>query len=202
MKTHALYIGAGTDTIPMEHCDWIDKFTCIDSQPYSEYGVRQSGNINKYGHDGFYRDTFIDELDTCYQQIGYVISNMRSGNLRCYSKDNKYIFYYINTSIPDHHKRVQLPIAEVDSIIVSGFDPDCIFLKYTTKRLTFIGVEGTSFDKNEEKSSNELIQRLHEGTVCFFFRNYIFLHKDGSTKEFKFWDDFIQYYYELCDCYV
>ena len=74
----------------------------------------------------------------------------------------------------------------------------CIFLKYTTKRLSFIGVEGTSFDKIENDSTNTLVQCLHNGKYCFFFYNYFFLHKDGTFREFLFWDDFMNYYYKLC----
>ena len=42
MRTHALYIGAGKDTLPFIYCKWIDTFECIDSQPESEFGILKS----------------------------------------------------------------------------------------------------------------------------------------------------------------
>ena len=198
MQHHALYIGAGIDNIPMKYCDWIHIFTCMDSQPYSEFGVQQSGKINIYGHDEFYRPDFIENVNKSYYNIGYELHDPINGNIRCYSNGTQSIFYYMNTSIPDHHNQVKIPFSEIDSVIVSGHDPDCIFLKYTTKRLSFIGVEGTSFDKIENDSTNTLVQCLHNGKYCFFFYNYFFLHKDGTFREFLFWDDFMNYYYKLC----
>ena len=50
MRTHALYIGAGKDTIPLQYCHWIETFECIDSQPESEFGVLKSGKITEYGY--------------------------------------------------------------------------------------------------------------------------------------------------------
>ena len=84
---------------------------------------------------------------------------------------------------------------KTNTLIVSGHDPDSIFLKYTTQRLEFIGIEGTFFDKEErEENPNSIISRLHRGEIQFFFKRYIFIHKNGDKKEFPLWDDFIDYY--------
>ena len=192
MQHHALYIGAGSDTIPLVHCPWIQRFTCIDSQPYSEYGILQSGRIDAYGNDEYARPDFLKDLDHAYIQEGFRLTGMGRDTMRCYSNQKKYVFYYYNTSIPDHHSRMKLAFKDIDTIIVSGHDPDCIFLNYTTKRLMFIGVEGTSFDAHE--GSNGLITSFHKGKNQFFFRSYLFLHQNGETKEIPFWDEFLNYY--------
>ena len=198
MQHHALYIGAGSDTIPLVHCHWIQRFTCIDSQPYSEYGILQSGRIDAYGNDEYARPDFLQDLDHAYIQAGFHLTGMGRDTMRCYSNQNKHVFYYYNTSIPDHHSIMKLAFKDIDTIVVSGHDPDCIFLNYTTKRLMFIGVEGTSFDAHE--GSNGLITSFHKGKNQFFFRSYLFLHQNGETKEFPFWDEFLNYYDDVNHC--
>ena len=69
MRTHALYIGAGKDTLPFIYCKWIDTFECIDSQPESEFGILKSGRITKYGYDVFSRPNFIPELEKSKEDI-------------------------------------------------------------------------------------------------------------------------------------
>ena len=68
MRTHALYIGAGKDTVPFIHCKWIDTFECIDSQP-ERFGMLKSGRITNYGYDAFL--VILPELDKSYEDIGY-----------------------------------------------------------------------------------------------------------------------------------
>ena len=62
VRSTALYIGAGIDTIPINYGHWIDMFICIDSQPYSEFGILQGG-IGENGYDKYYRPNFIKELN-------------------------------------------------------------------------------------------------------------------------------------------
>jgi len=195
MRTHALYIGAGTDTIPLQYCDWIETFECIDSQPESEFGVLKSGRITEYGYDGFTRPYFISELNESYKEVGFLLTKIEKQNIRKYVNNGQSVIYHVNTSIPDHYYRLENTFIKTNSLIVSGHDPDSIFLKYTTQRLEFIGIEGTFFDKEErEENPNSIISRLHRGDIQFFFKRYIFIHKNGDKKEFPLWDDFIDYY--------
>ena len=62
MNGYALYIGAGTDTLPFIHCNWINNYICIDSQPYSEYGTLQSGTLNAHGNDTYSRPEFLKKI--------------------------------------------------------------------------------------------------------------------------------------------
>lgn len=195
MRNHALYIGAGKDILPFIHCKWIDIFECIDSQPESEFGISKSGRITKYGYDAFSRPNFIPELDKCYENIGFLLTKIESKNIRKYVNNGQIIVYHVNTSIPDHYYRLKNTFINTNTIIVSGHDPDSIFLKYTTQRLIFIGIEGTYFDKDEiEENPNSIINRLHRGEIQFFFKKYIFIHKNGCKKEFSLWEDFVNYY--------
>ena len=198
MRNRALYIGAGKDIIPFIYCDWIDTFECIDSQPESKFGVLKSVRITKYGYDVFSRPNFIPELDKSYEDIGFLLTKIEKQNIRKYVKNGKTIIYHVNTSIPDHYYRVENTFINANTLIVSGHDPDGIFLKYTIHRLDFIGIEGTFFDKDErEENPNSIITRLHRGDIQFFFKKYIFIHKNGDKKEFSLWEDFMKYYYSI-----
>ena len=195
MRTRALYIGAGKDTLPFIYCKWIDTFECIDSQPESEFGILKSGRITEYGYDAFSRPNFISELNESYKEVGFLLTKIEKHNIRKYVKNGQSVIYHVNTSIPDHYYRLENTFIKSNTLIVSGHDPDSIFLKYTTQRLDFIGIEGTFFDKDErEENPNSIISRLHRGDIQFFFKRYIFIHKNGHKKEFPLWDDFIDYY--------
>ena len=200
MNKNALYIGAGKDTLPFTHCNWIHHYICIDSQPYSEYGILQSGRINKNGHDTFFRPQFLDELDQAYGRIGYYKkkSDNPIRNMRWYSNMKNHIFYYFNTAIPHHYFMFKTAFKDVDTIIVSGHDPDSIVLKFIAKRLDFIGFEGTSYDPQENpENENSILSRLHRGDIQCFFNKYFFIHKDGTKKMFRLWEDFMNYYDEF-----
>lgn len=198
MRTYALYIGAGIDTLPLQYCDWIETFFCIDSQPESEFGVLKSGRITENGYDAFSRPNFIKELNESYQEVGFLLTKIEKQNIRKYVKNGQSVIYHVNTSIPDHYSRLENTFINTNALIISGHDPDSIFLKYTTQRLDFIGIEGTFFDKDErEENPNSIITRLHRGDIQFFFKKYIFIHKNGDKKEFSLWEDFMKYYYSI-----
>ena len=189
---HAVYIGAGTDVFPLTHCHWIQSLVCIDSKPYSKYGVKQSGILCD-GVDEFTRPGFEDALDRAYSEVGFLLTAKGNGNKRHYSCNGRRVEYHINTSIPDHHFTVKEVFQHMDTLIVSRHDPDCIFLKYTTKRLIFIGIEGTSFIPDETKHSNTVIQKLHHGAIQYFFKAYWFITKEGQIHEFSLWEDFVHF---------
>lgn len=189
---HAVYIGAGTDVFPLTHCHWIQSLVCIDSQPYSKYGVKQSGILCD-GVDRFSRPGFEDVLDHVYYDVGFLLTAKGTDNKRHYTCNGRRIEYHVNTSIPDHHFAVKEVFQNMDTLIVSGHDPDCIFLKYTTKRLIFIGMEGNSFEPDETKHSNTVIQKLHHGAIQYFFKAYWFVTKEGEIHEFSLWEDFVRF---------
>ncbi len=189
---HAVYIGAGTDVFPLTHCHWIQSLVCIDSQPYSKYGVKQSGILCD-GVDRFSRPGFEDVLDHVYYDVGFLLTAKGTGNKRHYTCNGRRIEYHVNTSIPDHHFAVKEVFQNMDTLIVSCHDPDCIFLKYTTKRLIFIGMEGNSFEPDETKHSNTVIQKLHHGAIQYFFKAYWFVTKEGEIHEFSLWEDFVRF---------
>jgi hypothetical protein len=197
MNGYALYIGAGTDTLPFIHCNWINNYICIDSQPYSEYGTLQSGTLDAHGNDTYSRPEFLDDLDVAYEKIGFRMKKSESNprNMRWYSNFQTNIFYYVNTAIPNHHYLFKHAFKDINALVVSGHDPDSILLDYTSKRLDFIGIEGTCYDAEENPDNpNSILSRLHRGDIQCHFSKYYFIHKDGTKKMFRLWDDFMFYY--------
>jgi hypothetical protein len=198
MVSKALYIGAGIDTRPFQSCDWISKFYCIDSQPYSEFGTLLSGRIYEGGYDGFARPNFIKELEIEYFKNDFVLIGDKTKDIRFYTnKKNQIVCYYTNTAIPDHHLKLKDVCKDIDSLIVAGHDPDSIFLDYIKKRLDFIGFEGTYYGDQDADNHNGIIARLHRNEINHYFKSYIYFHKDGIKLTFPLWEDFMDYYYSL-----
>ena len=198
-KRSALYIGAGTDTMPMIHCKWIHDFICVDSQPDSMFGIQKSGRLTAEGRDTFYCPEFMGQLETVYNQLGLRETKHPSKpNVKVYANHLKRIIYYPNTAIPDHHFFLKDAIRKVDTLIVAGFDPDSIILNYVTKRLDFIGMEGTNYDAEENPSNqNSILQRLHNGSIQCYFKKYMYIKRNGEKSMFKLWDDFMRYYEDV-----
>ena len=199
MISKALYIGAGIDTQPFLLCDWINKFYCVDGQPNSEFGILLSGKINEYGFDRYARPNFIKNLEKEYLKHDIVLigNNINDERLYTNKKNNQIIYYYTNTSIPDHHFKLRNVCKDIDSLIVSGHDPDSIFLKYIISRLNFIGFEGTYYGNQEIDNHNGIIARLHRNEINHYFKSYIYIHNDNRKMTFSLWEDFMDYYYSL-----
>ena len=196
MVSKALYIGAGIDTRPFQLCDWITKFYCVDGQPHSEFGTLLSGRICKGGYDGFSRPNFIKELEEEYLKNDFILTGNNIHDQRFYTNNkNQIVCYYVNTAIPDHHFKFRDVCKEIDTLVVSGHDPDSIFLDYVTNRLDFIGFEGTYYGDQEIENHNSIISRLHRNEINQYFKSYIYFHNDGKKITFSFWEDFMDYYY-------
>ena len=198
MVSKALYIGAGIDSRPFQLCDWITKFYCVDGQPNSEFGIDMSGKIGENGYDKFSRPNFIKELEEEYLINNFVLIGDKPKDTRFYTnKKNQIVCYYTNTAIPHHHFKLRESCKDINSLIVSGHDPDSIFLKYITSRLDFIGFEGTYYGDQEIDNHNGIIARLHRNEINHYFKSYIYFHTNGEKLTFSLWEDFMEYYYAL-----
>jgi hypothetical protein len=198
MTNKALYIGAGTDTRPLQSCEWITNFYCVDGQPNSEFGALLSGNIYEGGYDGYSRPNFIKDLEAEYLKGEFVLTGQNMDEQRFYINNKKQIVrYYTNTAIPNHHYRLREWCKDIDTLIVAGHDPDSIFLKYIAHRLDFVGFEGTYYGDQENDNQNGIIARLHRNEINHYFKSYIYIHNDGRKLIFALWEDFMSYYNNL-----
>lgn len=189
----AIYIGAGTDTSPIENFKDIKLFYYIDGQPNSEFGVMQSGIIRSDGSDGFSRPNFIPKLDNNMKEVGLKLVNIYD-NLRIYSNNDQMVYYYTNTSIPEHYEYLKDKINDFDTLIVMGHDPDSIFLNATSKDIHFIGNHITCYSHDEFESENSIVYKMHNSDIRKRFRKFSFLSKYNKIFDFYEWDKFITFY--------
>lgn len=189
----AVYIGAGTDTRPIENFKDIKLFYYIDGQPNSEFGTLQSGIIRNDGSDGFYRPKFISKLDDNMKSIGLKLINIY-GNLRIYSNNDQMVYYYTNTAIPDHYKYLKDKINNFDTLIVAGHDPDSIFLNTTSKNMHFIGCQGTSYFNGEYENENSVVYKMHNSDLKSKFNKFTFLSNCNRINNFDTWNSFYNFY--------
>ena len=167
----ALYVGAGTDMKPLQCMKNIKHFFYIDCQPFSEFGILRSKEwkngkwTGKYT-DGFSRPNFIPRLE---KEIAENNIKQKSvdNDTRTYTKGNQTLYYYTNTSVPEHIKRVSQEVPEYDYLIVSGHDPDSAIVnnmnKNMNKKITFVGFHSTYYgiDYEYPENANSVGYRLH-----------------------------------------
>lgn len=189
----AVYVGAGLDTRPIEHFKEIKLFYYIDGQPNSEFGVMQSGIIRSDGSDGFSRPNFIPKLNHNMKEVGLELVNVYD-NLRIYSNNDQMVYYYTNTSIPEHYEYLKDKINNFDTLIVIGHDPDSIFLNATSKDIHFIGSQGTCYLNDEFESENSVVYKMHNCDLETKFHKFSFLSKCNRINEFDTWDKFHNFY--------
>ena len=199
----ALYVGAGTDSYPVYDLPYIKTFYYLDSQPNSEYGIQNYvlvENKKKFG----IRPHFIKKLDTEMDSHNMKLSSVDS-NLRVYSNETQKIYYYTNIAIPELYNEIQKPIENFNILIIAGYDPDSIILDATTKKIHLILYQDTCYCENE-KNTNNIINRLHRGEINDSFYKYtLIMQEDGiyeTTGEqisFDTWDEFYEFHYNLYD---
>ena len=102
----AVYIGAGIDIRPIKFLKHIKLFYYIDGLPFSNFGILQSNIIMKNGMDGYSNPRFISELDKNMTSINMKLINILD-NIRIYSDGDQTVYYYTNTSIPEHYKKIK-----------------------------------------------------------------------------------------------
>ena len=190
----AVYIGAGIDIRPIKFLKHIKLFYYIDGLPFSNFGILQSNIIMKNGMDGYSNPRFISELDTKMTSINMKLINILD-NIRIYSDGDQTVYYYTNTSIPEHYEKIKDEIMNFDTVIVAGYSPDCIFIDATKIKLHFIGFEETLYWKNNDNEDDPdtqktIINKLHTEEIINKFEKYTYIYNDGTQLTFDDWNAF------------
>jgi len=180
----ALYIGAGTDFIPVIILKNIKNFYYIDCQPFSEHGIK---TYIEHGINLFGRPKFIQELKDNAHKFGL---DFKQNKDRIILSDGyNVINYMINTSMPEH-KRVLQSIKDYKYLIVKGHDPHKCIVEHVSNKITFIGFHETCYYENDY-DVDCIIQNLHKDSK-FRERFDEFIYFDENNKKHKFitWKDF------------
>ena len=129
----ALYVGAGLDVQPIIKNKNIKIFHYIDGQPNSEFGIDEY--ILEKGKNAFSRPNFISNLDKQMNKHNIKLININNNNnIRTYSNGFQTIYYYTNTSIPEHFNKISKYIQNIDTLIIIGYDPSSIILNNINKK--------------------------------------------------------------------
>jgi hypothetical protein len=166
-----LYIGAGTDLLPLDIFPF-SNFVYIDSLPRNSYGY-------PYYYRGFYDRNFKQKVISTLEAMSFyktsekIFSNLYSeinvANLdsHCVSfyrdkngqnnQNGQNINYYFSTGIPENiydgngnlNTDLCTDIAECDAILIKGHWPNKDIFKYIKKPFHFIGNEMTHFPENK-----------------------------------------------------
>ena len=98
------------------------------------------------------------------------------------------VYYYTNTTIPEHYDIIKEKIKNFDTLIVMGHDPDSIFLDATTKKIHFIGNQKTVYSNNEFENSNSIICRIHnDNNITNKFNKFSYLSNCNRIYELDTW---------------
>ena len=119
-----VYIGAGSDCIPLLMLDSIQEFIYVDSQPQSEFGTMEfeSGELR--------RNHFLPRLNALLRQIQFVKVKEAGNYLEYKNEKGQILKYYINTPFPDMlTDEIKDTMATAENLMIAGFDPDKIMLK-------------------------------------------------------------------------
>ena len=199
----AIYLGAGCDIRPLKNYKNIKQFYYFDSQPYSEFGIKQSkewndGKWTGRFTNGFSRPNFIPTLNKTMKNYNMKLVNV-SDNIRVYSNGDQTVYYHTNTAIPEHYEKIKNTIRNFDTLIVAGHDPDSIFLDATRKKIHFIGCENTSFhnDKNDSygpENKNSVIYKMHNDNIQNKFKSFSYLKNNHLIHNFITWNEFYKSY--------
>ena len=199
----ALYVGAGAHIYPITDLPHIKSFYYLDSQPNSEYGIKQYVSVDGEKKLGI-RPEFIKRLDTEMAEFDMQLTNIVS-NLRMYSNDTQNIYYYTNIAIPELYEEIKKPIENFNTLIIAGYDPDSIILDATNKKIHLILYQDTCYDEDDE-NLNSIFNRLHRGEINDRFYKYTLVRQERGMSEstgeqisFDTWDEFYEFHYDLYD---
>ena len=192
----AVYIGAGTDIIPIVVLDDIQEFIYIDSQPFSEFGTMTYNNYtesityiqNRVDtiNNSFSRNDFIDRLKKLMKQNEIKITNENRSYLEFKTKSNQTIKYYYSYSFPEYlDDSLKSELKSCNTIVMAGFDPNKEIFNYLQKPTYFVAGSHTCYSKviddDIEKSSFKLLTEKPD----IISKYYLLKEK----KEYEYWLD-------------
>ena len=177
-----LYIGAGTDLLPLDIFP-SSNFVYIDSLPRNSYGY-------PYYYRGFYDRNFKQKVMTTLEAMSFYktsekifsdlyseinVANLESHCVSFYRDKNgqnnqngQNINYYFSTGIPENiydgngnlNTDLCADIAECDTIMIKGHWPHKDVFKYMKTPIHFIGNEMTHFPENKMEILDKDIEIL------------------------------------------
>ena len=169
----AIYVGCGTDILPILSYPEIKEWIYIDSLPNSEFGP-------EYNKD-FYQPYFVNDLINQFTMFGFTLKADNKDNILVFinSKTNQNVKVCINTYLSDNIDNIKDVIKDWDTLFVIGHHPDSCIMQYrsTTYPSTMVGFSKTYYGDQEVDNPNNVIIKIFEKE--YNFDNYIFNKTEG-----------------------
>jgi hypothetical protein len=209
-----LYVGAGSHVDPLEHFYDTKEFIFVDSTPKNEYGY-------DYYTRYFYRPLFLTELKLnllkynfkIYDEIKltnlyYEINKEYLESTKLYFSDKKglnlrnerNLTYYISTGFPNTYyeieKHIKQDLKDVNTVLVSGHNPNSVFVKDIEKPFYFIGYSTTVFPKDYESCFED----DEDSVMSYILKNpkdvksYVHVKHSGEKTFFNSYDAFYKFH--------
>ena len=192
-----LYVGAGTDIRrALKLATANQTIILMDSQPYSEYGKLQCGELRADGTDGYSRPGFVADVAKQFRKHRLVVDPRQSTNTTWVGVRGERVVltYFMNTSLPEDLRDVSRQLAGVGTLLVRGYHPPVALLNaLPTRNLLFVGGYGTSYSRDEDEKDT-LVYWLHsDSKTRLVFITFEYHRGDGKSVRFSRWDAFCQY---------
>lgn len=182
----AVYIGAGTDIVPVIVLDNITEYILIDSQPRSEFGMFLYDNAD------LFRDYFIPSFQKIMLNNNFTLTHNKNNYLEYKNNNGNIIKYFINTPFPEKiNDEIKKELTDSENLILAGFDPNKIVLELMPKLKNIYGVIHTVYNcpddefEDELSMNNSVFRELIKNNKKYDY-NY-FLIKEN--KYFEYWKD-------------
>lgn len=160
----AIYVGAGTDILPLLCYPNIKEWIYIDSQPNNEFGPKYVKEFSRpYFINEFINKFFMFEFEI--NSVSYKKEFIEFINF----KTDQRIKYYFNTYLPDKIDKVKDVIKEWDTLIVAGHHPDSCIMDYKKRdyHSTFIGFTQTVYRNEDHDNHNNIVAQIFNGKYKF-----------------------------------
>jgi hypothetical protein len=187
----AVYIGAGTDILPVLLFKDIKQFLYIDSCPNSSSG-------HHYSNDNLIHKSFINDLYDImmlnnFKQLTNNINDIKD-KYKCIEYEHtitgQIVKYYINTPFS---KKITLPkniiddIKQCNTIIDIGHNPSNKILEYVKKPTYFIGSNTTCYNLSDTTEDSICIDLYRNKNIISKYY-YLYLSKDLYKIHWKILD--------------
>jgi hypothetical protein len=186
----AVYIGAGTDIVPVLLFDTIDEYIYIDSQPFSEFGTetyivktntaKHVSRDERFFND-FSRGNFMENLIDVMKQNYFRIVE-KNDDFLLFKNNKKTIKYYYSCAFPEYiTEEMKDELKDCNVLILVGHDPHKDILKYIKLPTTIIASNNTvyrpdSTDENYNRSTfrilNEDKNLINKGHLIKMIKDY------------------------------
>ena len=191
-----IYCGCGCDirrTLNQFKLD-CDRIICIDSQPYSEFGLKQCGIVYegfgqlRTGYDGYYRQQFVKNLTKQLDKHNLKFVR-KDGNRLYYKRDEFELVYLINTSIPEHLEKNKDLIDGFEVLIDVGHHPHVDVLRYAAEDVEFVGNFSTSYCNDDPNDNGLMAHICVDRKVQSRFNNFVYF-ENGVRSDHSDWSSF------------